>query len=73
MPKYDKEIEKAEIVIKKLEEMARTETNTARKYAILAARDHFLFACAALRHDQTDRAGRHLEAARTIIKQEVMA
>ena len=63
----EKTINQIEASIVMLEEIAAKETRTVRRYAMLAARDHYLFAAAALRHGQTDRAGRHLEAARTII------
>ena len=75
MPGFDnkKTIDQLETSIVLLEELAAKEQAIPRRYAILAARDHYLFACAALRHNQLDRAGQHLTAARTIIMQEVQA
>ena len=54
---------------------ATAEENIDKKHAWLAARDHLVYAARCLRMEvpQYDRAGRHLEAARRIMAQEVRA
>lgn len=73
MQTTEQTIDQIEAAIVLLKELADKEQGITRKYAILAARDHYLSACACIRHDQLDRAGRHLEAARDIITREVRA
>lgn len=58
-----------ELMITKLDEMIGKEKNVAKKYHLFAIRDHCYFAAACLRRNQNDRAGIHLDAARTLLKE----
>ena len=58
-----------ELMITKLDGMIASEKNVAKKYHLFAIRDHCYFAAACLRREQIDRAGIHLEAAKTLLKE----
>ena len=61
-------IDKIELMITKLDDMISDEKNVAKKYNLFAIRDHCYFAAACLRKGQNDRAGIHLDAAKTMLK-----
>ena len=57
-----------ELMITKLDEMIGKEKNVMKKSHLFVIRDHCYFAAACLRREQNDRAGIHLEAAKTLLK-----
>lgn len=64
-------IRNIELMISKLDDMISDEKNVAKKYNLFAIRDHCYFAAACLRKGQNDRAGIHLDAAKTMLKRVV--
>ena len=64
-------IRNIELMIRKLDDMISDEKNVAKKYNLFAIRDHCYFAAACLRKGQNDRAGIHLDAAKTMLKRVV--
>ena len=69
MTNNDKKIDDIELMITKLDEMIGKEKNVTKKYHLFAIRDHCYFAAACLRRNQNDRAGIHLDAAKTLLKE----
>lgn len=61
-------IRNIELMITKLDDMISDEKNVAKRLYFFAIRDHCYFAAAYLRRGQNDRAGIHLDAAKTMLK-----